>query len=207
MAGNSKPSRVEIVKRERLLDAYFKIDKVTVSHERFDGSMSEPRPFFVMERGDAVAALLYDPERRKVITVKQFRIPVHGKSESGGWMIEAVAGMIGANPDGSFAETPLECVIREVREETGYHIAGAQQICMFFCSPGGLTERVFLYYAEVRQADKLSAGCGLEEEGEDIELVEYDVDDFFARLSAGEFEDSKLNMAGYWLMAQHAKAR
>jgi nudix-type nucleoside diphosphatase (YffH/AdpP family) len=206
MTEKPAPSRVEIIKRERLLDAYFKIDQITLSHERFGGGMSEPRPFLVMERGDAVAALLYDPERRKVITVKQFRIPVYGKSACGGWMIEAVAGMIAANPDGSFAESPLECVIREVREETGYHIAQAQQICMFFCSPGGLTERVFLYYAEVRETDKQSAGCGLEEEGEDIELVEYDVDDFFARLSAGEFEDSKLNMAGYWLMAQHAMA-
>ena len=207
MAKKSNPSRVEIVKRERLLDAYFKVDEITVSHERFDGAMSEPRPYLVMDRGDAVAALLYDPERRKVIAIEQFRIPVYGKSERGGWLIEAVAGMIAANPDGSFAETPLESVIREVREETGYHIADARHICTFFCSPGGTTERIFLYYAEVRQADRLSAGCGLEEEGEDIALIEYDVEDFFARLAAGEFEDSKLNMAGFWLMAEHAKAR
>jgi nudix-type nucleoside diphosphatase (YffH/AdpP family) len=207
MAENPRPSRVEIVKRERLLDAFFKIDRVTVSHERFDGSMSEPRPFFVMDRGDAVAALLYDPERRKVIAIKQFRIPTLGKSKGGGWLIEAVAGMIATNPDGSFAETPLECVIREVQEETGYHISDAKYICTFFASPGGSTERAYLYYAEVREVDRLSAGCGVEEEGEDIALVEFDVDEFFVKLEAGEFEDSKLNMAGYWLMAQHAKTR
>jgi ADP-ribose pyrophosphatase len=67
MAEDTKPSRIEIVKRERLLDAFFKVDRVTVSHERFSGGMSEPRPFLVMDRGDAVAALLYDPERRKVL--------------------------------------------------------------------------------------------------------------------------------------------
>jgi nudix-type nucleoside diphosphatase (YffH/AdpP family) len=206
MAENAKPSRVEIVGRERLLDAYFKVDKVTVSHERFDGAMSEARPFLVMDRGDAVAALLYDPERRKVIAIKQFRVPALGKSQSGGWLVEAVAGMIAANADGSFAETPLECVIREVQEETGYHIAEARHLCTYFSSPGGCTERTFLFYAEVREADRLSEGCGLEEEGEDIALAEFDVAEFFGKLNAGEFEDAKLIMAGYWLMAQHANA-
>jgi nudix-type nucleoside diphosphatase (YffH/AdpP family) len=204
MTEDTKPSRVEIVKRERLLDAFFKVDKVTVSHERFSGGMSEPRPFLVMERGDAVAALLYDPERRKVITIKQFRIPTLGKSQGGGWLIEAIAGMIETQPDGSFAETPLETLIREVKEETGYHIADAKHLCTFFSSPGGNTERTFLFYAEVRDADRLSKGCGLEEEGEDIAIVEFDLAEFFAKLAAGEFEDAKLLMAGYWLMAQHA---
>jgi ADP-ribose pyrophosphatase len=206
MTENAKPSRVEIIERERLLDAFFKVDKVTVSHEQFAGGMSAARPFLVMDRGDAVAALLYDPERRKAVTVKQFRIPTLGKSQGGGWLIEAVAGMIAVHPDGSFAETPLECLIREVREETGYHIAEAKHLCTFFSSPGGCTERTFLYYAEVREADRLSEGRGLEHEGEDIEVVEFDVAEFFAKLGAGEFEDAKLIMAGYWLMAEHAKA-
>jgi nudix-type nucleoside diphosphatase (YffH/AdpP family) len=206
MAENAKPSRVEIVKQERLLDAFFKVDQVTVSHERFQGGMSEPRPYLVMERGDAVAALLYDPARRKVVAIEQFRIPTLGKGRGGGWLVEAVAGMIAANPDGSFAETPLESLIREVQEETGYHIADAKHICTFFSSPGGNTERTFLFYAEVREADKQSQGCGLEHEGEDIAIAEFDVAEFFAKLEAGEFEDAKLIMAGYWLMAQHAKA-
>ena len=205
MTETAKPSRVEIVKRERLLDAFFKVDKVTVSHERFSGGMSEPRPFLVMDRGDAVAALLYDPERRKVITIDQFRVPTLGKSKGGGWLVEAVAGMIATDADGSFAETPLETVIREVQEETGYHIAAAKHLCTFFSSPGGSTERTFLFYAEVREADKLSDGCGLEAEGEDIAIVEFDVGEFFAKLDAGEFEDAKLIMAGDWLMAQHTQ--
>ncbi len=205
MAEKAKLSRVKIVKRERLLDAFFKVDRVTVSHEQFRGGMSEPRPYLVMERGDAVAALLYDPARRKVIAIEQFRIPTLGKGRGGGWIVEAAAGMIAANPDGSFAETPLETLMREVREETGYHIAQAKHLCTFFSSPGGNTERTFLFYAEVSEADKQSEGRGLEDEGEDIAVVEFGVDEFFAKLEAGEFEDAKLIMAGYWLMAQHAK--
>lgn len=206
MTENAKPSRVEIVKQERLLDAFFRVDKITVSHELFSGAMSEPRPFLVMDRGDAVAALLYDPERRKVIAVNQFRLPTLGKGQGGGWLVEAVAGMIETREDGSFAETPLETLIREVQEETGYHIAEAKHLCTFFSSPGGSTERTFLFYAEVREADKLSDGCGLEAEGEDIAIIEFDLAEFFAKLNAGGFEDAKLIMAGFWLMAQHAQA-
>ncbi|MGO9482965.1 MAG: NUDIX domain-containing protein [Rhodomicrobium sp.] len=205
MAGNAKPSRVEIIKQERLLDAFFKVDKVTVSHEQFKGGMSAPRPYLVMDRGDAVAALLYDPERRKVITVSQFRIPTLGKGHGGGWIVEAVAGMIATNADGSFAETPLETLIREVQEETGYHIGEAKHLCTFFSSPGGNTERTFLFYAEVGEGDKQSDGCGLKAEGEDIAIAEFGVAEFFAKLDAREFEDAKLIMAGYWLMAQHAR--
>ena len=207
MTENAKPSRVEIIKRERLLDAFFKVDKVTVSHEQFTGGMSAPRPFLVMDRGDAVAALLYDPERRKVITVKQFRIPTLGKSQGGGWLIEAVAGMIAAHPDGSFAETPLETLIREVQEETGYHIARSEApLHLLFLA--GRKHRADLSLLCGGRGRRI--GCrkdaGLRREGEDIAIVEFDVAEFFAKLGAREFEDAKLIMAGYWLMAQHAKA-
>jgi len=198
------PSIVEIVTKERILDTFFKVDKVTVSHERFDGQMSEPRPLLVLDRGDAVAALLYDPERRKVIAVNQFRLPTFGKGD--GWLIEAVAGMITWNKDGTHAETPDECLRREVEEETGYRLGDFKQLCTYFPSGGGCSERIFLYYAEVTFSHKTTEGGGLADEGEDIAQVEYDLDDFFGKLDAGYFEDGKLIAAGYWLMAQHARS-
>ncbi len=205
MVENKKPQRVEITKRRRLLDAFFKADEVTVSHEQFNGEMSPPRPYLVFERGDAVAALLYDPGRRKVITVNQFRLPTLEKGRGGGWLIEAVAGMIHDSVDSNPEETPLSCLLREVEEETGYRIAGAELIFTFFSSPGGSTERIFLYYAEVKEIDKVAKGGGLEADGEDIQIVEFDTDDFFAKLIAGEFEDPKLIISGQWLMAKHAQ--
>jgi len=205
MAEHKMPQRVEISSRKRLLDAFFKVDEVTVSHEQFNGEMSAPRPYLVFERGDAVAALLYDPGRRKVITVSQFRVPTLGKGREGGWLIEAVAGMISTSADGALAETPLECIKREVQEETGYRITEAKPIFTFFSSPGGSTECIFLYYAEVKETDKVAEGGGLAADGEDIEIVELDIEDFFAKLSAGEFEDPKLIISGQWLMARHSQ--
>ena len=205
MAENEKPQRVEITNRKRLLDAFFKVDEVTVSHEQFNGEMSKTRPYLVFERGDAVAALLCDPGRRKVITVNQFRIPTLEKGQGGGWLIEAVAGMIDEPADDTPRETPIECLRREVLEETGYQITGAEPIFTFFSSPGGSSERIYLFYVEVRQTDKVSEGGGLKAGGEDIEIVEFDTGDFFAKLRGGEFEDPKLIIAGQWLMAKHAQ--
>lgn len=204
MPEKAKPWRVEISGRRRLLDAFFKVDEFTVSHEQFNGQMSPERPCLVFERGDAVGALLYDPERRKVVAVNQFRLPTRDKGQGRGWLIEAVAGMIPESADGGPLETPLQCLIREVREETGYQLTHAAHIATFFSSPGGSSERIYLFFAEVRKIGKVSAGGGLKEDGEDIEVVEFDIGDFFTKLTGGEFEDPKLIIAGQWFMAQRS---
>jgi ADP-ribose pyrophosphatase len=41
----------------------------------------------------------------------------------------------------------------------------------FYVSPGGTCERVLLYYGEVGEADRVSAGGGLASEQEDLQLV------------------------------------
>ena len=207
MARTAKPWRVDISSKRRLLDAFFKVDEVTVSYEQFDGKMSPPMPLLVFERGDAVAGLLYDPERRKVITVRQFRLPTRDKGQDRGWLIEAVAGMIRTSEDGSAAETPLQCLVREVEEETGYQLTQATPISTFFSSPGGSTELIHLFFAEVRTTQKVTEGGGVKIDGEDIEIVEHDVDEFLHKLGSGEFEDPKLIIAGQWFQARRGALR
>jgi nudix-type nucleoside diphosphatase (YffH/AdpP family) len=191
--------RVNIIEKRRLLDDFFKVDEVRLTHERFDGSMSEEQRRLVFERGDAAAGLLVDPDRRKVILINQFRLPTRDKIAGGGWILETAAGMI---RDG---ETPEACLIREVYEETGYQLTNADPVATFYASPGGSTERIFLYCADIRRTDKTGAGGGTPRDGEDIELVEIDLEDFFARLAAREFADAKIIIAGQWLRDRRAK--
>jgi ADP-ribose pyrophosphatase len=207
MTGKTKPWRVNISNRRRLLDAFFKVDEITVSYEQFDGKLSPERALLVFERGDAVAGLLYDPERRKVITVRQFRLPTREKGQDRGWLIEAVAGMIRTSDDGSPEETPLQCLIREVEEETGYQLTQATPISTFFSSPGGSTELIHLFFAEVRTTQKVTEGGGVKADGEDIEIVEFDIDEFLHKLAGGEFEDPKLIIAGQWFQARRGTLR
>ena len=194
-----QPTKVEIRGSRRLLDGFFKIDEVELTHELFNGEMSPPMKRLIFDRGDAVAALLFDPDRHKMILVNQFRLPTREMSRNHGWILETMAGMV--KPD----ESPEACLIREVKEETGYQIKEFTQVATFYSSPGGSTERIFLFFAEVRQTDKVAEGGGLARDVEDIEIVELDADEFYRKLQAHEFEDPKIIIAGQWFHGQLGK--
>jgi ADP-ribose pyrophosphatase len=162
--------------------------------------MSDERRLLVFERGDAVAALLYDPEEREVIVVDQFRLPTLGKGLGQGWILEPAAGMIREG------ETPEQCLRREIKEETGYQVTEISPIATFFVSPGGSSERIYLYYADVRRVQRIGNETELGTEGENISLVRMPIDEFNRKLQNREFEDAKLIIAGQWLKDRIAYA-
>jgi nudix-type nucleoside diphosphatase (YffH/AdpP family) len=190
--------RVDIRKQQRVFDDFFKIDEVVVAHQRYDGRMSGDERRLVFERGDAVAVLLFDRDVRSVVLVEQFRLPgLIGRrrdepATTNGWITELVAGMIDAG------ESAEQAVIRESFEETGYQIRNPKLIGKFFSSPGGSSERIFLYFARVSEAEKTAKGGGVGGE-EDIKVFHIGVDDLFARLTEGAIDDSKLAIAAHWL--------
>ena len=189
--------RAEIHKQARLFDDFFKIDEVMVSHERLDGTISPDERRLIFERGDSVAVLLYNPETHAVVMVDQFKVPSliarrrDNPATTDGWITEAIAGMIDGN------ETPEDAVIRETLEETGYRIKKPELICKFFSSPGGTSERIFLYFAEVSESDRVGKGGGLD--GEDVRVVKRSAHELFEQLEKKRIEDPKLAIAAYWL--------
>lgn len=190
--------KVEILQERRLLDAFFKVDEVQLCHQRFDGSMSPPLNRLCFERGDGVAALLHQREAGRMVLVRQFRYPAWVR-EGPGWILEIVAGMLDED------EPPEETMRREILEETGYQVAALEYISTFYLSPGGSSERIFLYYAEVEPGDQLNRGGGLEKENEDIEIVELPIEEAFAALDRGEIVDAKTLVALMWFRGQQAK--
>jgi ADP-ribose pyrophosphatase len=82
-------------------------------------------------------------------------------------------------------------------EETGYQIRDLKLISMFFSSPGGTSERIFLYFAEVREADRVGKGGGIDDE--DVSVLQMPVAELFDRLAKGAIDDPKLTIAAYWL--------
>jgi nudix-type nucleoside diphosphatase (YffH/AdpP family) len=199
----SRRRRVEIRSQKPLLDDYFKVNEMIVAHERFDGKMGPDERRLVFERGDAAAALLFNVDTRSVVLVEQFRIPsLIGRrrddpTTANGWIIEVIAGMINKN------ETAEDAVIRETLEETGYKIRHPVLICKFFSSPGGTSERIFLYFAKVSDSERPGKGGGLADE--DIKVVQIGVNDLFSQLARGLIDDPKLSIGTCWLQRHIAK--
>jgi nudix-type nucleoside diphosphatase (YffH/AdpP family) len=187
----SLPRRVDIRKQSCLFDDFFKINELVVSHERADGTMSPEQRRLIFERGDSAAVLLFNRDSRQLVLVKQFKAPTLGKGHENGWITETVAGMIDRY------ETSRAAAIRESMEETGYKIGELTEIATFFSSPGGSSERIFLYYAEVGDADRLGKGGG--DADEDIEVQQIPVDELLEELQHKSLEDPKLIISALWL--------
>ncbi len=193
----SRRRRVEIRSEKHLFDDFFRIDEIIVSHQQYDGQMSADQRRLVFERGDAVAGLLFNTDTRSVVLVEQFKVPsLIGRrrddpTTTNGWITEVMAGMINAD------ETAEEAVIRETLEETGYEIREPKFICKFFSSPGGTSERIFLYFAKVTDSAKPGKGGGLADE--DVRVIQISVNELFDRLAKGLIDDPKLAIGAYWL--------
>lgn len=186
--------RFDIISSRRILDDFFKIEEAQVRYERFDGTMTDPVRRLNFERGDSVAAILEDPHRQEVILVRQFRYPTCGKGT--GWVTETVAGMLGAD------ETPEAAIRREIEEEAGYRIEDLVPISTFFVSPGGTSERIILFFAQVDSAGQIGAGSG--DDAEDIEVQRFPLDALAGMLERGEIEDAKTIIGLQWLLARNA---
>jgi nudix-type nucleoside diphosphatase (YffH/AdpP family) len=189
--------KAEIHKQARLLDDFFKVDEVFVSHQQLDGKMSADQRRLIFERGDAVAVLLYNPDTHAVVLVKQFKVPTliarqrDNPSTMDGWITETVAGMIERN------ESPEQTAIRETMEESGYKIRDLELICKFFSSPGGTSERILLYFASIHTNERTGKGGGVRDE--DVAVIHVPVNVLFDQLAKGQIEDPKLAIAAYWL--------
>ena len=178
-------SAVKIIQETLLSDNWYILKKITFERTTSNGS-SERQTREVYDRGNGATILLYDDARRTVVLTRQFRLPAFVNGHDG-YLIEAAAGLL---DDAS----PEERIRLEAEEETGYRIGAVASVFEAFMSPGSVTERLHFFMAPYAAADRVGAGGGLAEEGEDIEVLELGYDDAFARVASGEIADGKTIM-------------
>lgn len=144
-------------------------------------------------REDAAAVFIFNKESGNVVLTKQFRYAVSDKVREP--ILEIMAGKI------SHGEEPLSTAIRETQEECGYKVReeNIQFIASVFASPGYTSEKIFLYYAEVSNKDKINEGGGLKEEHEFIEVVEIPFQKFMQLIGNGNINDSKTLLTALWV--------
>ncbi|WP_196139601.1 NUDIX domain-containing protein [Aliikangiella sp. G2MR2-5] len=189
MSGNGLKS--ELIEKETLYQGFFKLERFHLKYEKFEGGWSEVIQREIFERGNAAAALLLDPEQELLVMVEQFR-PGAMSTEKSPWLIEPIAGMI------EKGESPKNLIEREAEEEAGCQIKRMRKICEYLVSPGGSTERIWLFLAEV-DARQASDYAGLEHEHEDIKVHQIPVKKAFQMLENGEFTNAMTLISLQWL--------
>lgn len=193
------PDKAECLNTESLYRGYFGATRYTLRQQTFAGGWSEIFTREVFERGHAVAVLPYDPVSDRVVLIEQFRV---GALIAGWhpWLIETAAGMIDPG------ETPEEVARRETAEETGLAVGRMEFIAHILSTPGGSSETLALYCAEV-DASKAPEYAGLAHENEDIRVFSMPAEDAIGLLSAGSVDNSSTLIVLQWLALNHARLR
>lgn len=162
-------SDVRVRAVELLSSDWYVLRATTYDRRRPDGTWATERRE-TYDRGNGATILLHDVERRRVLLTRQFRYPAYVNGHPDGMLVEAPAGLL----DEQDAETAVR---RETAEETGLEIGPVTHLFDLFMSPGSVTERLHFFAAPYRGSDVDHRGHGVVEEGEDIELVELDVEE------------------------------
>jgi len=190
--------KVTIEDKKYILEDVFKVEEAYLRYEKFNGEMSGTVRRISLERGDSVAVLILNLNTGKIILISQFRYPSYKNGD--GWPIEAIAGIIDKG------EKPEESARREVQEETGLHIETLEHITTFYPSPGGSSERIFLFYSEVSRDQSIDGEiAGLACESEDIKSHELTLDEALGKIKSGEIMDAKTIIGIYWLENRQLK--
>ena len=179
---------------------YLRIDVFRFRHRLFSGEWSTERSYEVLRRGQAVAIVLYDPDRDRVVLVEQFRLAAL-LAGSSPWQLEAAAGLIDTE------ETPQAVAVRETREETGLVMIGDPvPIQRYLSSAGNSDEGIFLFCGRIDST--LAAGVhGVPEEHEDIRVVVKTLAEVEALLDAGAIESGHTLIGLYWLLRHRDRQR
>jgi nudix-type nucleoside diphosphatase (YffH/AdpP family) len=174
------------VKDVRLLsDNWYTLKTTTFEWRRRDGTwQTQQRETY--DRGNAAVILPYNLRRHTIVLIKQFRYPayVNGYDEL---MIEAAAGLLDD-------ESPENRIRTEAEEEAGYRLRDVRKIFESFMSPGSVTEKLHFFVAEYEPDMKIGDGGGLQDEGEDIEVIEPTIDEALAMIADGRIVDGKTIM-------------
>ncbi len=183
--------RWRLVEHQTLFEKYFKLDQYSLSHELFEGGNSPVITREIFERGVVVAVLPFDPNRRKVVLIEQFRAGAIADPENP-WLVECVAGVIESG------ESEEDVALRECVEETGCPIRNLEVISRYYVSPGGTSEYCSLFCGQV-DSEGVDGIHGLADEHEDIRVLVVDTEEAYAWVGDGRIRSSATIIALLWL--------
>ena len=165
-----EPSDIEILGKSSPYEGFFSIEDITLRHRCFNGEMSPILKRTAFVSVDAVTVLPFDPKRRRVLLIEQFRTGPFARGDRNPWSLEAIAGRVDAG------ETPMQAALREAQEEAGIQIDRLIPVSSYYPTPGAVTEYLYSFIGLCDLPDGCAGLGGHMDEGEDIRahLLEFD---------------------------------
>ena len=179
---STKTDRIIVNNRELLSNQWARLEDVEFDYLRSDGTWQTQRRE-IYHRGHGAAILLYNLDTQTIVLTKQFRFPAWVIDDNG-FLLEVPAGVIEA-------DNPHATICEETAQETGFLIGNPTFLFKAFATPGSVTEQLYYFTAPYDHANRSGSGGGLEEEGEDIEVLEIDFTEAVEMISNGDIVDAK----------------
>lgn len=181
---------VRIISEKLVYEGFFRIKQVEVQYQQFAGGWGAPHQLEVFDRSPVAAVLPYDPKRDEIVLIEEFRVGCLGDPEP--WLLEIVAGAI------EEGESPEQMAHRELKEEAGLTTNKLHKIHEYWTSPGGSSEYLTLFCAEV---DATQAGGihGAPNEHEDIKVHTLSYQKAMERIASGNIRNAATILALQWL--------
>ncbi|MDI2113415.1 NUDIX domain-containing protein [Commensalibacter nepenthis] len=184
-------SKMVLQNTHTLWDGHSQLEMTEMIQQYDDGSTKSLKRE-VLKARDSVVVLLYRQDTKKLVLTSQWRAPIVFRGDNQP-VIEACAGNIDQKDFENHQQDVLAAAkaaaIREVEEETGWHIAELDYLYALYSCSGISTEKLYYFIASVDE--KIQQGGGVREEGEDIAVLEVTLQEAIKKIEKGEIVDLK----------------
>lgn len=193
--------KVQMVDKCVSYQGFFSLDRYVIQHPLYAGGMSNQLSRELMERGDAVMVLPYDPKTDEVILIEQFRIGAYGaacRDQDQGlqpkspWLIECIGGMVDQG------RTALEVVHAEAQEEAGIDLQHVTSMMRLYTSPGGISERIE-HFVAITESQHVKGIHGKSSENEDIRVLRVPLTLAMDWINEGKINNASTVISLQWL--------
>ena len=189
--------KYKIYNKKKIYEGFFNLYKLKFMHQKHDKSWSSEITREVFSGAHVAAVLPYDPDKKKIILLNQFRVGLLNRKHNP-FMTEIVAGMIDAG------ETPIEAGQRECMEETGCKVKKMTDIYSYYPAPGSSESYYHLFLAEV-DAFEGERILGQENENEDILVKSFNINEVETLLKNKKIINGLTLLALQWFFLEYYK--
>ena len=189
-----------LLREETLHTGFSRMVRLYLQHRLFEGGWSMTLDREVVIHGQVGAIIPYDPINDVVVLIEQFRNGKFAAGDPQPWSVSIAAGMLEKN------EVISEMARRETREETGCIVGRLEKALTFYASPGGSSQHVTLFCAEV-SSDKSGGLYGIAEEGEDIRAFPIPFSQTQEMIDSDKFDNAISIIGLQWLARNRERLR